>query len=630
MTVVQLGAPGVYPAPVASGPPPGQPIRLDVAGIVGIAPRGPVNEPVAVQTWAEYVRRFGAQAPGYPGRLADAVAAFFRQGGARAWIVRVAPRAVDDSAVTVLRFGPELTFGGGPVRLAARDEGSWGNRLTVRADLVVTGRFPVAAAGVSTPPAGVAVPVGSLLRIGANPVLRWVTGHDPVLTLDRPIPAEASTAEVITASVTVSSADPDGPPTERHDGLGLSPEHPRWMATILTEQSLVVRPAGTWAGRLEPATPDLSPALTGVEAAGRDRYEQITGGSFFDVVSAGGYPPPEPDPDDPPAVRYGVDALDELAGELGLLVVPDLLHAPDPAPAPTVEPTSPTHRYRPRFAPCTPPDPATPEPPPPARPGVLDDDTEILARQRGLVARTGPDRPAIALLDVPPHLRGTQILTWRAAFDSDRVAAYHPWLRLVRADGTSVIAPPSPFAAGIIAARELRSGVATGPANELAADAIGVADVLTEELHGVLHRAGINAFRPERDGVRLLGARTLSSDPAYRQLSVRRLMTWVRLAVTRRLETALFDANTTALRTSLRLQVTALLAELFRAGALNGTSEAEAFFVHCDDTLNPLRTVEQGRLVIEVGVNPSEPIEYILLRFALAANGSVSVAEEAR
>jgi Bacteriophage tail sheath protein len=629
MTVVQLGAPGVYPAPVASGPPPGEPIRLDVAGFVGIAPRGPVNQPVAVQNWAEYVRRFGTHGPGYPGRLADAVATFFRQGGARAWIVRVAPPVADDSAVTMLRFGSALTSGGGSVRLAARDEGSWGDTLTVRVDLVVTERFPVTG-GELTLPDGAAVPIGSLLRVGATPVLRWVTGRRPALTLDGPLPEGTGTAEVVTAAVTVSSADPDGPPVEHHDGLGLSPEHPRWMAAVLTDRSLVVRPAGDWTGRIEPATPDLLPALTEVDRPGRDRYEQITGGSFFDVVTAAGYPLPEPDPDRPPTVRRGVDALDEMAGEIGLLVVPDLLHPSAPAPAPPAEPAPPPHRYRPRFAPCHPPDPATPEPPPPARPGVLDDDHEILARQHGLVARTGPDRPAIALLDVPPHLRGTQILTWRAAFDSDRVAAYHPWLRLVRADGSTVIAPPSPFAAGIIAARELRSGVATGPANELAADAVGVADVLTEELHGVLHRAGINAFRPERDGVRLLGARTLSSDPAYRQLSVRRLMTWVRLAVARRLETALFDANTTALRTSLRLQVTAMLADLFRAGALNGTSEAEAFFVHCDDELNPPRTVEQGRLVIEVGVNPSEPIEYILLRFALAANGSVSVAEVTR
>ncbi|GIF18193.1 hypothetical protein BJ973_008844 [Actinoplanes tereljensis] len=618
MTVVQLGAPGVYPAPVASGPPPGQPIRLDVAGLVGIAPRGPVDEPVAVQTWAEYVRRFGAQEPGYPGRLADAVATFFRQGGARAWIVRVAPRAADDSAVTVLRFGPALTSGGGPVRLAARDEGAWGNALTVRVELVVTERFAVTE-GVLTS----RVPAGSLLRIG--PVLRWVTAGGP-----GPMPDGAVTAEVVTASVTVSSSAPDGPPVEQHDNLGLSPEHPRWMAGVLTERSLVVRPTGDWTARIEPATPDLPAALTAVEHPGRDRYEQITGGSFFDVVTADGYPLPEPDPDRPPKVRRGIDALEPVADELGLLVVPDLLHAPAPVPAPPAEASRPEHRFRPRFAPCTPADPALPDPPPPARPGVLDDDAEILARQRGLVARVGPDRPAIALLDVPPHLRGTQILTWRAAFDSDRVAAYHPWLRMIRADGSTVTAPPSSFAAGIIAARELRSGVATGPANELAADAIGVADVLTDELHGILHRAGINAFRPERDGVRLLGARTLSSDPAYRQLSVRRLMTWVRLAVARRLETALFDANTTTLRTSLRLQVTSMLADLFRAGALNGTSEAEAFFVHCDDELNPPRTVEQGRLVIEVGVNPSEPIEYILLRFALAANGSVSVAEVVR
>ncbi|WP_436532106.1 phage tail sheath C-terminal domain-containing protein [Actinoplanes sp. HUAS TT8] len=624
MTVVQLGAPGIYQVPAVSAPPPDQPVRLDVAGIVGIAPRGPVNEPLAVRSWAEYVHRFG-EPGGSPGRLGDAVATFFRQGGARAYVVRVAPPVADDTAVAV------LVFAGGKVRLAARDEGSWGNSLTARIDHVVTGRFPITrvAADRITPPAGLGVPVGSLLRIvplrrpGEEdpPFLCWVVDRttesgtrQTVLTLDRPVPP--GSAEVVTASVTVTAAGVQ----ERHDGLGLSPAHPRWTGTVLADKSLLVRPHGPWDDRIEPATPDLSPAVTVIDHPGRDRYDEITGSSFLD-----GYPAPN----DPGETRPGVDALDPVIGELGLIVVPDLLHA-TPTAAPAPERTDPPHDFRPRFRPCTPPEPETPPAPAPTPPAVLDDDTEILARQRGLVARTGPDRPAIVLLDVPPHLRGTRILAWRASFGSDRVAAYHPWLRTVRPDGTTVVAPPSPFAAGIIAARERRAGVATGPANELAADAIGVTDVLTDEQHGLLHRAGINVFRPERDGVRLLGARTLSADPAYRQLSVRRLMTWIRLSVARRLESALFEANTPALRTSLRLQVTTMLSGLFRAGALNGGSEAEAFFVHCDETLNTPETVEQGRLFIEVGVNPSEPIEYLLLRFALAANGSVTADEVAR
>lgn len=618
MTVVQLGAPGVYQVPVASGPPPDPAVRLDVTAFVGIAPRGPVNEPVAVQSWAEFARRFGSQGRS-PGRLADAVAVFFRQGGSRAYVVRVAPPLADATATAQLT----LRFTDDPVRFAARDEGSWGNALTVRIDLVVTGRFPIL--DRLTPPAGVTVPVGSLLRItGGDPALRWVAGQriDPdrrlVLTLDQPFPSGATAAEIVTASVTVTSADPDGPPAERHDGLGLSPEHPRWTGEVLENESLVIRPAGDWSGRIEPGTPDLFPAVTVIEQPGRDRYDRITGRSFLD-----GYP----DPAVPGDLRPGVDALDPVIDEIGLIVVPDLLHAPVPAPPPPAALET-RRSYHPRFAPCVPPESGTPDPEP-AQPDLLDDDAEILARQRGVVARTGPDRPAIALLDVPPHLRGTGILAWRATFGSDRVAAYHPWLRTVRPDGTAVVVPPSSFAAGIIAARELRGGVALGPANELAADAIGVTDVLTDEQHGILHRAGVNAFRPERDGVRLLGARTLSADPAYRQLSVRRLITWIRLSVARRLESAVFEANTADLRTSLRLQVTAMLAQLFRAGALTGGSPAEAFFVHCDETLNTPETVEQGRLFIEVGVSPAEPIEYLLLRFALAANGSVTADEVA-
>ena len=152
---VTLGAPGVIYVPqiaprVLVG------VRMDVAAFAGVAPRGPAFEladphawpfpdgvvrnrslPVAVQSWDDYVERFGSFEG--PGLLPYAVAAYFQQGGRRAHIVRIVPDlvGVSDGSVAVpgrsrYDFGaPLAAVGGGTVSLTARNEGSWGNRLTL-------------------------------------------------------------------------------------------------------------------------------------------------------------------------------------------------------------------------------------------------------------------------------------------------------------------------------------------------------------------------------------------------------------------------------------------------------------------------------------------------------------------
>jgi phage tail sheath protein FI len=161
-------------------------------------------------------------------------------------------------------------------------------------------------------------------------------------------------------------------------------------------------------------------------------------------------------------------------------------------------------------------------------------------------------------------------------------------------------------------------GVAWGPANELAAGVVGALSNPTPVERDLLHRLDVNVFAAERDGYRLSAGRTLSRDPQWRQLSVRRLMTMVRLSIERRLEWAVFEPNTAMLRRILTLQLTTFLRQLWQAGWLAGTTEAEAYFVRCDDTLNPPFVQDQGRLVLEVGVAPAEPVEFIVLRVALS------------
>jgi phage tail sheath protein FI len=215
-------------------------------------------------------------------------------------------------------------------------------------------------------------------------------------------------------------------------------------------------------------------------------------------------------------------------------------------------------------------------------------------------------------------------------FDTSYAAAYHPWLRVPRQPTTvgiptTILAPPSIFAAGIIAARERLLGLSRGPANELAAGAVGSAERITDAEHDRLHLVGVNVFRVERDGLRLTAARTLSTDPDYRQLSVRRLMTMLALVLERQTQWLVFEPNTPELRQQLTETLRNLLRALFRGGAFAGDTEEDSFFVQCDDGVNPRQSQEQGRLIAVVGVAPASPLEYLVLRISQDTDGRVQV-----
>ncbi|MET8625817.1 phage tail sheath C-terminal domain-containing protein [Kitasatospora sp. NPDC004669] len=648
---LRLGAPGVYRD--ARRPPTGfRPVRLDVAGFVGVAPRGPVDRPVAVDRWTDYQWRFGGFEG--PGLLPYAVRAFFAQGGTRAYVLRVSPvpRAPDPAAVSaVARYTVQLadpeSGTGVELGLCAADEGSWGGRLAVRWEFDAARHFTGQADGTRLPlPDAVAVPAGSVLRVrgpglpaAGELLLVTLVEESPsrgrTAVLDRPpgsAPPDADLdVDVVTATVTVSDAAPDLAREERFTDLGLAVAHPRFVRQVLAEESRLITPDGSWPELVLP--PDASlPAVDAVRVrSGTDRWAAVTADSFF------GDTPPELFPvggaqtgDDGTAAFIGLDRL-ALEPEVVLLSVPDLLWDYLVPTGTTDLPEQPRPCADGR---CPPPAAPVVYPPAPERavpldgrdPGAL---AEILRRQRRLVDLAEQQRRFVALLDVPPGLPLRLTERWRAGFDSSYAAAHHPWLGVVDPEDPqlrAVLVPPSAFAAGIIADREHRLGIPWGPANAVAVGAVTAADLPAPTERDELHLLGIDVFAPERDGFRLASARTLSRDPDYRQLSVRRLMTMLRLVLERQAQTLAFEPNSPQLRDELRGAMTLLLRDLFRAGAFSGATEAQAFFVRCDDELNPGWSQGLGRLVAEIGVAPAQPLEYLVLRIAQDADGDVRVA----
>ena len=649
------GAPGVRvaaPEPVrtVTG------VARDVAAFAGIAPRGPAREPAAelrpdtdlavwlagprsrsvavpVTSWDEYRYAFGGFEG--PGRLPYAVTAFFAQGGQRAWVVRIVHdygSAADDDGRASGPLGTLAVPGAPqphPVTLLARSEGSWGDRL--RAELSFsTLPVPVLSAGVGelVVPPDVAAPAGSLVRVrlpGDVLALRYVDRvedrPDPMgpgrlrhLLLDSPLPSAPTGFDLVTGTLAVTDADPRLPRAETLPRLGLRPDHPRWLGRVLAAESTLLWPSAEWAaGPVDLSTVD--PRLTAVGGAlsgGQDRWQDVLPEDFWDPLWVPG--------DERPGA--GVHCLAEN-DEVALLVAADLY---EPAPlAPVQDVTDPPTLAGPDFAVCVeaPPAPPPADLPPPGLTGLaLDplvqaDLDRITNAQRELVRFADSRRDLTVLLDVPLGLPQRRILQWRSAFDSPYAAAYHPWLDVAAPDDARdalVRVNPAAYAAGIVADRELRLGVQFGPSNQLAVGPVRVSSTVTPGQHDELHPEGVNVFLPDRDGIRLTAARTLSRRSELRQLNVARLMTVLRLSLERDLDWAVFEPNGDLLWAQVRRMVAAFLSRLYDAGAFVGATAREAFFVRCDRTTMTGADLDSGRFICLVGVAPAEPVEYLVLQ----------------
>ena len=150
-----------------------------------------------------------------------------------------------------------------------------------------------------------------------------------------------------------------------------------------------------------------------------------------------------------------------------------------------------------------------------------------------------------------------------------------------------------------------------------------------DALHGLLNSSGINALRAQPGrGLRVLGGRTVSSDFDWRYLSVRRLISMIGKAIDVSLQWAVFEPNDWVTRAKLTLVIQSFLLELWSRGAMVGAVPDQGFWVRCDETNNPSYLRDLGRLQVDVGIAPTTPFEFIVLRIGRDANGFAMTAGE--
>jgi hypothetical protein len=256
-----------------------------------------------------------------------------------------------------------------------------------------------------------------------------------------------------------------------------------------------------------------------------------------------------------------------------------------------------------------------------AMPGQKVELDTIKAVQTMMLAHCERQGDRVAILDAPPDLMPQEVNKWRmdiAGFDSSYAAMYYPWITVMDpATNRPINIPPSGHMAGVWARNDATRGVHKAPANEVVQGAIGLAYQTTKGEQDTLNPIGVNCIRgfPGR-GIRVWGARTLSSNPSWRYINVRRLFNFVEKSIEGGTQWVVFEPNDRKLWARVRRDVTAFMKTVWRAGALFGSTPDEAFYVKCDDELNPPETRDLGQLIIEIGMAPVKPAEFVIFRIS--------------
>jgi hypothetical protein len=246
------------------------------------------------------------------------------------------------------------------------------------------------------------------------------------------------------------------------------------------------------------------------------------------------------------------------------------------------------------------------------------------AVQTALISHCEQSGNRMAILDAPPGMTPQQIKEWRsdvAMYDSAYAALYYPWIKVDNPIGSNgnaeVFIPPSGHIAGVWARTDETRGVWKAPANDTIRGVLDIERSVTQNEQGLLNPIGINCIRPfGTRGIRVWGARTLASDSDWRYINVRRLFNMVESTIQEGTQWAVFEPNDMSLWEGVSRTLSGFLRGLWSAGALFGATPDQAFYVKCDAETNPPESIDAGKLVVEVGISPVKPAEFVVFRIS--------------
>ncbi|HYS11233.1 MAG TPA: phage tail sheath family protein [Myxococcales bacterium] len=250
-----------------------------------------------------------------------------------------------------------------------------------------------------------------------------------------------------------------------------------------------------------------------------------------------------------------------------------------------------------------------------AAPGQTDS-----AIQDAVISHCENNKYRFAILDSAEELGRDGIAKMPKPRDSQYAAYYFPWIQVYDPEKGNIFVPPSGHMAGIYARSDAERGVHKAPANEIVRGALGLKYTISRAEQDFMNPRGINCIRNMGDrGIRVWGARTVSSDPSWRYINVRRLFLMVEQSIEIGTQWVVFEPNDETLWKRVTRNITAFLLRIYNSGALMGKTPEEAFYVKCDSETNPPEVVDAGQMVCEIGIAPVKPAEFVIFRIGQMA-----------
>jgi len=642
--MAQLTYPGVYVEEVPSGVRPIAAASTSIAAFIGIAERGPVGEAVKVFNFTEYQNRYGGFLPG--SFLSHAVYQFFNNGGTQCYIVRVA--GANAATANIVLRDRAATNSQASLTIFASSPGAWGNQLAV-----------VIANGTNDP---------------VNEFNLAVFQQDELSPLERfdnlsMVPGSPNFIETATASSRYIRTAINAGNTNAQAGTSRGAAAPLALASPKTRFRININGDGFQEVDLQAAVPNPAPDLnsaaniaTAIQARVRAltklraSTDQNAFANFLCVVNNGVLLLTSGVASATSSVKVAL-AANANQDATGLLRLGLHNGGIETLGATVLRPQN--------------------NPPgiPPDNYFFVGDNSTPTAQVASVTA--GSDGSAITTdqtyIDAFPKLDdkedasllavpgiGSPVLTGAAmnycanrslsdcffigdmSQTDDSVedakifrnaittknsygAIYAPWVQMLDPTGrssTPILAPPSGFVAGLYAKTDGQRGVWKAPAGTSAAlgGSVGLAVNLTDTQQGNLNPLNVNVIRQfAGSGIVLWGARTVTSDPAWNYIPVRRMVIFLRVSIYRGIQWAVFEPNDEDLWSSLRLSIGSFMMNLFRQGAFQGATPTQAFFVKCDSETTTQTDIDAGVVNVLVGFAPLKPAEFVVVKISQKA-----------
>lgn len=641
-------APGVYVEETSFRSKSIEGVSTTTTGFVGPARYGPIDlEPDIITSVGEFERIYGDRNRLDYGSgnlrhnfLWHAVRAFFEEGGKRLYIARAfRPRLGSyppldfATADTAPQSGglyddghararvPDSGTEDDAIQIRARFPGAAGNmrvRFTLRLGQNILGGEPGSptlgalldsdvvlitdiTSPVGSPPGGGTLYMAETFFDAATRQQTWRFNSPTAgtlnlnqLTPDPDNPAQGDQVRVLTLTVTTFPVDPLGF-TQVWEGLAPDADHSRDGAPDSLSAKFAADPSNIAQARTLPiivslgddvddgidviealfnARPELRSALIDPESGDAELS--------FDVVLEGGNDGEEPDADDfagredpVRSTKTGLTAFEDIE-DISIVA----------APGATFNMEEGANR------------------------------TRALSIVSNLIRHAERMRYRIAVLDSGNNQSISQVRAMRAKLDSKYAALYYPWVRVLDpVTRQEIYLPPSGFVAGIYARNDIERFVYKAPANEVVNLALGFEIMLNKSQQDVLNPEGVNCFRFfEGRGFRLWGARTISSDPEWKYVNLRRYFAYLERSIDRGTQWAVFEPNGPALWANVRRTIEDFLLNEWMNGALLGEKPEKAYFVKCDRSTMTQNDLDNGRLICLIGVAVVKPAEFVIFR----------------